>query len=161
MNDKLVLTKDECLNEVLKDNILTDEVKKIIVDYFNSEEIHCLLNITFSELFLYVWQRCKDNNEIRVILNSEISDSYGTRGAYLWLCKCFTGRISRLLNCLNGFYPDIQINISNNEQISNIILLLMKKYANNFELLKEEIKKELKERNYSDEIINEWLNYID
>ena len=28
---------------------------------------------------------------------------------------CLTGRLSRLINCLNGFYDDINIKISNNE----------------------------------------------
>ena len=40
------------------------------------------------------------------------------------LCKCFTGRLSRLINVLNGFYDDIIINIGTNEQIGNIIILI-------------------------------------
>jgi hypothetical protein len=39
-------------------------------------------------------------------------------------CKCFTGRISRLVDCLNGFNTNIKINISDNEQIGNIIILI-------------------------------------
>lgn len=42
-------------------------------------------------------------------------------------CKCFTGRISRLVNCLVGFYDDIKIIISDSEQIGNIISLIGKK----------------------------------
>ena len=43
-------------------------------------------------------------------MNIEITDA---------LCKCFTERISRLVNCLNGFDDNIKINISDNEQTYN------------------------------------------
>jgi hypothetical protein len=43
------------------------------------------------------------------------------------LCKCFTGRMSRLINCLNGFDNHIIINISDTEQIGNIIILIKNK----------------------------------
>ena len=39
------------------------------------------------------------------------------------ICKCFTGRISRLINCLNGYDSKINITISQNDKISNIIIL--------------------------------------
>ena len=32
-------------------------------------------------------------------------------------CKCFTGRITRLINCQNGFSDLVKINISDNQQI--------------------------------------------
>jgi len=37
------------------------------------------------------------------------------------VCKCFTGRISRLVNCLAGFDPLVSIQIADNEQIANVI----------------------------------------
>ena len=50
------------------------------------------------------------SDEIFDVMNIEMNDS---------LCKCFTGRISRLVNCLNGFDDNIKINISDNEQTYN------------------------------------------
>ena len=41
-------------------------------------------------------------------------------------CKCFTGRISRLVNCLNGFTDLVNINIEDNQQIGNIIVIIKK-----------------------------------
>ena len=84
------------------------------------------------------------------ILNQEMNDS---------ICKCFTGRMTRLLNVLNGFFPDIEIQISNNEQISNIILILQSKFKD--DLLKLKIKEELMERGYDHNIIDEWISFID
>jgi hypothetical protein len=43
------------------------------------------------------------------------------------ICKCFTGRLSWLINCLNGFSDKVSIQISTNEEISNIIIVLKNK----------------------------------
>jgi len=79
-------------------------------------------------------------------------------------CKCFTGRIYRLINCLNGFTDLVNINISDNQQIGNIIVIIKEKLEleNNYsiEKHKELVEIELLERNYNKEIINEWINYI-
>ena len=78
------------------------------------------------------------------------------------LCKCFTGRISRLINCLNGFDNDVVINISDNEQISQIIIITrnsLKDYT--IEKHKELIRKELLDRKYDEKTIEEWLSYIE
>ena len=81
------------------------------------------------------------------------------------LCKCYTGRLSRLVNCLNGFYDDIEIKIHGNQQISNIILLIKNKLETeegiDVEEWKSEVKKELIEREYKPDEIEEWLEFID
>ena len=71
---------------------------------------------------------------------------------------CFTGRLTRLLNTLTGFYDDIELQISDSEQITNIIMSLKNKYCN--DELKDQVKKELIERQYSEIIIEEWLEYL-
>ena len=83
------------------------------------------------------------------ILNEEIKDT---------ICKCFTGRITRLVNVLNGFYDDITIQIGSNEQISNIIVMLQQKYED--EELIIQVRKAMEEREYNNETIEEWLTYI-
>ena len=72
---------------------------------------------------------------------------------------CFTCRLTRLLNTLVGFYDDIKLHISDSEQITNIIMVLKNKFPSGEEL-KNAVKKELYERQYSESIINEWLDYI-
>ena len=88
-------------------------------------------------------------------MNTEMNDA---------LCMCFTGRISRLVNCLNGFDLDVVIHIASNEQIGNIIILTKKKLDDNGEYNtkkhRELVKTELRERRYDETIINEWLGYI-
>ena len=79
-------------------------------------------------------------------------------------CKCFTGRISRLVNCLNGFTDLVNIYISDNQQIGNIIIIIKEKLEleNNYsiEKHKELVIQELKEREFKDEIIEEWIQFI-
>ena len=53
---------------------------------------------------------------------------------------CFTGRLTRLLNTLVDFYDDIKLQISDQ--------------------LMEAVRKELYERQYSETVINEWLDNI-
>ena len=64
------------------------------MEYKSSKDIYSALNITFEELLLYVFNRIEINehkNEIKHVLNTEMIDS---------VCKCFTGRMSILINCL-------------------------------------------------------------
>jgi hypothetical protein len=73
---------------------------------------------------------------------------------------CFTGRLTRLLNTLVGFYDDIELQISDSEQITNIIMSIKNKFPSDQEQLKDAVRKELLDRQYSETIINEWLTYI-
>ena len=75
-------------------------------------------------------------------------------------CKCYTGRLSRLVNVLNGYYDDIKINISDSEQISNIILTIKNKYEEINDEVKKEMIKELKERGYEDDVIQVWIDNV-
>ena len=40
--------------------------------------------------------------------------------------KCFQGRLSRLINVINGYHPSVNVNISDNEQIGNVVIMLKK-----------------------------------
>jgi hypothetical protein len=121
--------------------------------------VHTVLNITFRELLLYVFNRIQINehrDEIKKILNVEMHES---------VCKCFTGRISRLINCLNGFDDLVNIKISGNEQISQIISLTKNKLEKegnySVELHREQVINSLKDLDYDNDIINEWISYIE
>ena len=112
-------------------------------EYCNDETIHSILNITFGELLLNVYSLTLCNahsDEIFAVMNIEMNDA---------LCKCFTGRISRLVNCLNGFDDNVKIGVSDNEQIGNIIISIEN---NEYNL---ETHKQLDMT-----MINEWLDYL-
>jgi hypothetical protein len=146
-------------NLILDDNILIQNTKEILIEYLEDTSVHTVLNITFGELILYVFNKIQINehkDEIKKILNSEMHES---------VCKCFTGRISRLINCLNGFDELVNIKIARNEQISQIISLIqnkLKKEGNySVELHKEQVSNFLKELDYDINIINKWVKYIE
>ena len=122
-------------------------------------DIHTELEVNFQEILCHVWNRIQqhaDKDEIKKILSQEMDDAE---------CLCFTGRITRLVNSLNGFYSDIVIQINSTEQIGNLLKIIRKKLKdeNNYsvEKIKDELAKALRERNYEDIVISEWLEYVE
>mgnify|MGYP006427722019 CR=1 FL=1 len=153
--------KDELNDYIINDEILN--CKEQLIEYINDESIHSLLLLTFSEVLWFVIQTIdydfSDNetkNEIKRILNEDMNDS---------LCKCFTGRISRVINCLSGFSDLVKIEIKDESQIGNVIVLIKNQLSEQddytVEKHKELVKRELIERGYETEIINKWLEYIE
>jgi Leucine-rich repeat (LRR) protein len=140
---------------ILENNNLSDKTKSLLFDYILNEDL--FNNITFKELLLVVLtiiETKPNKNDIYEILNQEINDAE---------CKCLTGRISRLINVLNGQDDRIIINISDKEQIGNIIVLIRNNLGNDYtvEKHKELVIKELKERGFNEDVINEYVNYIE
>ncbi len=77
------------------------------------------------------------------------------------ICKCFTGRLSRLINTLNGFDDRVCIMISNNDAIGNIIVMIIAQNKDkNITEIKAICKIELLSRGYTIDIIDEWVEYI-
>ena len=143
---------------IINNNFINNQTKTILFEYINCQDVHSTLNVTFAELLINILSfidQHEAKQELYKVLEQEINDT---------LCKCFTGRMSRLINCLNGFDNNIIINISNNEQIGNIIILIKDKLIeeNNYtiELHKEIVSKELYERGYHKDIVDEWMSYI-
>jgi len=148
---------EDHIGYILQDSILDMQTKEALIEYSRCTDVHTELNITFDELLKYVISIIDSNDnkdEIKKILDLEIQDS---------LCKCFTGRISRLVNCLNGFDPEIVITISDSEQISQIILVTRDLLKDNYsvETHRELVTKELVERAYSSDIIKTWVDSIE
>jgi len=147
----------EQLKELIINNPYLDEhVKRLLFEYMDIKEVHTILNITFEELLLSVYdfiERNENKEELYKIMNDEILEAN---------CKCFTGRISRLINVLNGYDEHIEIHIADNEQIGNIIILIKKDIGENYDEkeFKNRVHEELTMRNYSEDVINEWLNNI-
>jgi Leucine-rich repeat (LRR) protein len=154
LKDKQLLDLQTIKQQILENDVLLEQTKREILNYCDDDTTHTRLLITYSDLLIYVWSRITfstNKNEILQILNQEINDG---------LCMCFTGRLTRLLNTLVGFYDDIELQISDSEQITNIIMALKDKFPSNQEQLKDAVRKELQDRQYSESIINEWLDYI-
>jgi Leucine-rich repeat (LRR) protein len=151
--------KMENIKEIINKNEYIDkDVKNILYKYMKNKDIHSILNITFEELLINVLsfiEQHKEKEEIYKILCQEMKESVN---------KCFTGIMSRLINCLNGFDENIIINISDNEQISNIIILVENKLKdeNKYtkELHKEIVMKELYDRGYEKDVVDEWMEYL-
>jgi hypothetical protein len=159
INQNLKIDEDKIMSEIYDDSILSLKTKKLIEEYSKDTYYHSVLLITFKELLLHVWEIIEANDhkdEIKSILNNEILDSE---------CKCFTGRLSRLVNCLNGFSNLIEIKISDNQQIGNIIIIirneLISQNSYSIEEHKKKVIEELKTRGYDDVVINEWIEEIE
>ncbi len=156
----------EILNTmVLFDEVITSSVKSQLIEYCVDDSVHSLLLLTFAEVLWYVLNTIstdfKDSLdtqcEIKRVLNQEMLDAE---------CKCFTGRMNRVVNCLNGFSPLVGIKISDGEQIGNVIVMLKDKALNlagNYSVAehKRMVESELKERGYDSETVKTWLEYIE
>ena len=143
-------------------NLITEISTQLLFEYVADTTVHSLLLLTFSEVLWFIIQTILTDfsdiiqKEIFKVLNQEIKDAD---------CRCFTGRMNRIINCLNGFSHLVNINIKDGEQISNIIILVKNKLelTNSYtvEQHKIEVEKELLERNYDIETIKTWLEYIE
>ena len=161
MNQPIDITNmDSILDDIMSDTTIDIDCKEQLKQYIMCQEIHMKLNVNFKELLCYIWktiEMLEYKDEIKKILCNEIKESRD---------KCFTGRLSSLVNCLNGFTSLVEINISEEIQISNVISVIYSKMAqdgtlSNSMLFKETIKKELEERGYSESLILLWINNID
>jgi Leucine-rich repeat (LRR) protein len=133
---------------------LPTNVQNVLKLYISSNHVHSYLQLTFSEILIpvldYIYNHV-NKAELVKILSEEIVASHG---------KCFQGIIARLINVLNGYHGAVNIKISDNEQISNIIVLL--KNTNNV-MIDEFIKLfkvEMVTRSYDTNTIDEWVEYI-
>ena len=149
--------KDFNVASITTDPILDPTTKRIIMDYCEDTSIHTIVQITFQDLFAAVWTRIQTHaagDEIKRIMNTELQDSQ---------CKCFTGRLSRLVNCLVGFCDDVQIQISDRSQINNIVILVKDRLGDGYtvERHRAEVEKEMTERGFGRETIAEIVGYIE
>ena len=156
MADKPSITTEEMNEEIVCSSVLTEVTKRLLLEYCGDESIHGVMGITFKELLLAVWSIIrdhKDGNEIIGIMNTEMADAD---------CKCFTGKMSRLINCLNGYDHRVVITMAENDQIGNIIIIEKEKMGEyDVEKHKSNVKIAMEERGYGKETIEEWIGYIE
>jgi Leucine-rich repeat (LRR) protein len=148
------LNLEQTINEILDNPVLTEKSKKAIADFTSIKEVHSVANVSYGDLLTAVWDRVRKNpakDEICKVMNSDLNDS---------ICVCFTGRITRLVNALNGFDPDVVIQISSNEQLSNLVLKIRNQYKE-VEDQKKALVEAMKERGFGQDEIDEWCAYLD
>ena len=156
LNDRNQISNEE-LEEMISNSSLNEDVKPFLIQQFQSSEIHSTLHVSFVDVLKKVILRMETHEhkeELYQILGQEMTESFG---------MCFTGRLTRLVNTLVGFYEDIRIEISSNEQISTVILQIKARHRLGDEEdltdeVKIEIRRELKQRGYEDSVIEEWIS---
>ena len=144
---------------IVNNTILTEQSKQLLFEYIEDKTVHSTLLITFEELLLHtmsVINKDEHADEILKIMNIELDDS---------LCKCYTGRMSRIINCLNGFSDLVHVQVSESEQIGQIISivkdLLFSKEEYTVEKHKELARTELVNRGYNNDTIETWIRCIE
>ena len=156
IKEKPSITIEAMNEEIVSNTVLTEVTKRLLMEYCGDESIHGVMGITFKELLLAVWSIIrdhKDGNEIIGIMNTEMADAD---------CKCFTGKMSRLINCLNGYDDRVVITMAENDQIGNIIIIEKEKMGEyDVEKHKSNVKIAMEERGYTKETIEEWIGYIE
>jgi hypothetical protein len=154
MDCKLEISEECVIDQIINDPILSRSVKEAITEYIKIPDVHSSLNVTFMEALRVVWQIIRSHKysvEIKKIFDQEMQDS---------ICRCFTGRLARLVNCLNGFDPRVCIKISESQEISNIIVAIRQKY-NKVDDQIVAVKQEMTARGYSDVTIDLWIGYLE
>ena len=148
------LTKEKLTEIILENKFLSKDVKSRIFQYIEDKEelVHSM--VTFEDVLIKVISRIlthKDPDELFRILNIQMKEAE---------CLCLTGRISRLVSVLDGFFEDIKIEILSSEVISSLILQITS-IPGTVEEHKEEATRRLLESGYSLEEIVEWIEAIE
>lgn len=137
---------------IIYDGSLPKEVDLILQENFGLYETHVIVQCTFKEVFDRVWQRIQSvkepatRHELIQRLVDELIDGHQ---------KCFTGKISRLLNCLVGYFDDINIQIGDADQVRAKIIQHMKRHQG---VINETVLfHELQELEMDPKTIREWI----
>lgn len=97
---------------------------RLIFEWSLEKTVHSRHGLMYGELLHHVWaametQRDEDaKKQMARVLMEEILDGRGV---------CFTGRFTRTVNALSGFFPEIRVGISDREQMQNRIVEAIKR----------------------------------
>ena len=100
---------ENVINTILEDDILDTNVKNILLEYASDKTVHTMLKVNFEQVLSYIYP-LHDKNSLK-ILENEMLDSE---------CMCFTGRMFRLINSVNGIIPEVKVEISLNQDLNNM-----------------------------------------
>jgi hypothetical protein len=147
-------------NELIELLNVAPEIKRLITSFCHGKSVYKVaygydFQILATHVFHYILNH-PNRDSLEAILTDEMNDAVD---------KCYHGRVARLINTINGYHDKVNIGIDQNAQISNIILLVRNKMYNqkiiDINIIKEKVKSELQERNYSPDVIDKWISYVD
>lgn len=148
---------DDVINKYVRsEEAFSADTKDALESYLTDDYVHSAFLLTFFELFAAVMfvilhdykDQPETQRELKKILNDEIEKSRGL---------CFTGRMSRLANTLNGFTSLIKVEIRSSDQISNIYNITKNQCGGSHKKHRELFEKEMRERGYPQKTIDEWV----
>ena len=156
---------NKIFNEWIVDPTLSSNCKDEIYKMFCDKTSHVTLNMSYRDIFNLVWAFIHSQEisgitpevaiEIKTIMSQGIIDVAN---------MCFTGKTTMLINCLCGFTDKVNIGLSENEELANIIIAVKRQLISrgeySVELHKEKVIKNMKERGVTDEVISVWVDNI-
>jgi len=154
LGDKTGISSVRLIEIILKEPSLADTVKSQIIQYIEDKEELVSSMVTFEDVLSKVIARIisrSDSEELFKILSEQMTEAE---------CMCLTGRISRLVSTLDGFYDDIRIEVSSTEVISAIILQVTA-VPGTTEERKAEATRRLLESGYDTGEIEQWIAAIE
>jgi Leucine-rich repeat (LRR) protein len=140
--------------------IINPSNKQFLLEFIEDETIHSTLCVKISDVLFAVLQIIEKDfdretqNEIYNCLDSEIRDSVG---------KCFTGKITRLVNALNGFSSLVHIGMSDVDFIISVIKNAKQELGQEYTIQKhiEIVRGRLQAEKFSEQVIQDWLDHIE
>lgn len=124
----------------------------------NDNSVHTQHHMTYKEILEKVWYIMKNHPQKENLyerFRTEISESVG---------YCFTGRMNRLIHVLSTFVDDINIGISEEEEIQMLIQSIIKRLNENKikkSKAKEEMIKVFDDFGFSEEKKSGWLDALE
>lgn len=130
IDGKTIKWDDELRDMLIKNDFITVKARTSIISYCDEDvydEAHSILGVKYSDIFPKVYTRILAS--IKECTPEEIKNHDGKYHHLLQRlcqevneaeCMCYTGRMNRLINCLNGFYDDIKLFFGSNEDLANI-----------------------------------------
>ncbi len=143
-------------------DLLCDKTKSILLDHMSYDTKLDRCDVTFALTLKFVIQRIETkskNDKIRRELYQRLREEMAEPGS-----TCFVGAITRLVNVLSGFFDDIQIGISDSEQILMILTSIRRRHHLSSEewdfppAAIEEFRAELTDRGYEACVIEGWMS---
>lgn len=122
---------------------ISDKARALLAEFIACDTEFC--STTYEGVFARILDRIGDDENLLEILETELLDSEE---------QCFVGRISRLVNVLNGI--DFEIQISDKDRLGNIMAHILRTVPEDQQL--EVAERTLREAGYSDDVISEWTN---
>jgi len=109
-NNPTDMTMDEVLDEMkVHDHVWESTIDEIMIRWF--DRIDEDFDVSIKQLLPPVWIYIKYDSDLVEIFNNQLADARG---------NCLNGFLGRVIGCLDGIEPDVEISISVREQLLHI-----------------------------------------